>query len=72
MSKPIEAELTHISLLSGILENSEPNLQPASGYSIGLYIISIFVYVLTTPDLIIFCLFFGPHFLIYAFFKTVF
>lgn len=43
MSKPMEAELTHISLLSGILENSESNLQQSSGYSIGLYTISIFV-----------------------------
>ena len=44
MSKPMEAELTHISPLSGIGENSESNLQQSSGYNIGLYTISISVY----------------------------
>lgn len=37
MSKPKEAEFTHISLLSGPLENSEANLQESSAHCIGLY-----------------------------------
>lgn len=60
MSKPIEVELTHISLLSGLLESSESNLLISSGYCNGLY--NFYLLCTKTPDLILlyFHIFFCP------------
>lgn len=71
MSKPIEVELTHISLLSGLLESSESNLLISSGYCNGLY--NFYLLCTKTPDLILlyFHVFFLPYLLICAFFKIL-